>query len=95
MNNIKESIFSVNDNALIKEIDGEAVIVSSMDAMITSINQTGTFIVNLVKEKPSSYQDILMAVTENFDIKTKEADDDLFEFLNQLIQCNLINHKNV
>ncbi|ADU96902.1 HPr-rel-A system PqqD family peptide chaperone [Thermovibrio ammonificans] len=59
-----------------------------------TVNQTGLFIIKLLKEGKSE-EEIVQALTEEFDVSPEEARRDLVDFIEQLRLNGLLEVKNV
>ena len=84
------TIYRLNSDIVVQSIEGEAVVVAPENALISSLNRTGTYIIGLLQEGEKSVEDILIGIKETFDVDEKEAAEDLNSFLNQLIESKLV-----
>ena len=89
MNNMK-----INGEYVLREIAGEYILVPigntamEMNGMIT-LNEVGVFIWNKLQDE-CTYEQLLKAVLDEFDIDEEHARNDLKEFLQQLEEAHLI-----
>lgn len=89
---ITKRFYSLNEGVVVKVIENEAVVVFVKDAMISSLNETGTHIIELLKNSkhPVPFDTLLKSMIEKFDTVPEVAETDLKEFLNELHKSNLI-----
>ncbi len=83
--------YSVNkDNATWRILDGEAVIINNETSFYYSLNQTGTYIWNLLLEKELSLEEIIEKVSIYYQQKTEDIIDDIKKVLDDLAEEKLI-----
>ena len=90
MNFCPTSLIAINPNLLTQTVYGEAVIVSTNNAMITSLNPSGTFVFDLLQRGPRTVQALLEGLLAEFDIDASTAEADLQAFLTELQNTDLI-----
>jgi len=83
--------YSVNkDNATWRILDGEAVIINNETSFYYSLNQTGTYIWNLLLEKELSLEEIIEKVSIYYQQKKEDIIDDIKKVLDDLAEEKLI-----
>jgi len=83
--------YSVNkDNATWRILDGEAVIINNETSFYYSLNQTGTYIWNLLLEKELSLEEIIEKVSIYYQQKKEDIIDDIKKVLDDLVEEKLI-----
>ncbi len=83
--------YSVNkDNATWRILDGEAVIINNETSFYYSLNQTGTYIWNLLLEKELSLEEIIEKVSIYYQQKKEDIIDDIKKVLDDLAEERLI-----
>jgi len=71
--------------------DGSGVLLHLDNKFYYSLNMTGSFIWKLLEEKEElSEENLLEAVTDNFEVDAGEAKTDLEEFIEDLVKEGLI-----
>ncbi|HSH67775.1 MAG TPA: PqqD family protein [Bacteroidia bacterium] len=82
----------LNKDIVIKVIEDEAVIVFVENAMIMSLNKTGTFIIEYLRKStlPVSFDQLLKEITKEFNVLEDCASADLKDFMEKLRKNNLI-----
>jgi hypothetical protein len=70
-------------------INGTAYIVHSKTSMLHELNDTGTFVWNMVKHGASD-RDIISRLIKEYDIDEKQAGEDLKDFIAELIKKGLV-----
>ncbi|MBN2302215.1 MAG: PqqD family protein [Lentisphaerae bacterium] len=84
-----ETILSRSSNAVSRTIDNEEVIVQPKEGMVTVTSITGTTIWKMLDGiRPVS--DIVQRLSEEFDISYQDALADSLEFLQDLLEKNLV-----
>jgi len=83
--------YSVNKgNATWRILDGEAVIINNETSFYYSLNQTGTYIWNLLLEKELSLEEIIEKVSIYYQQKKEDIIDDIKKVLDDLAEEKLI-----
>jgi len=83
--------YSVNkDNATWRILDGEAVTINNETSFYYSLNQTGTYIWNLLLEKELSLEEIIEKVSIYYQQKKEDIIDDIKKVLDDLAEEKLI-----
>jgi len=83
--------YSVNkDNATWRILDGEAVIINNETSFYYSLNQTGTYIWNLLLEKELSLEEIIEKVSIYYQQIKEDIIDDIKKVLDDLVEEKLI-----
>lgn len=75
---------AIHPGLLTQMVYDEAVIVSPQNAMITSLNATGSFLFTLLQQGPLSLDALLQALVEEFEIDSSVAKADLHAFIAEL-----------
>ena len=81
---------TIKPGLLTQTVYEEAVIVSTQNAMITSLNASGTFLFDLLHQRPHTEAELLAALLSEFEVTQQEATDDLRAFLEELKANELI-----
>jgi hypothetical protein len=75
--------------------DGEWIVLNTDNYMITRLNETGGFCWSLLGEA-QSVQSLSQAVARKFTlIELKDVEEDIVAFLDNLIECGLVEHASV
>lgn len=85
--------FSIKQGYVAREIAGEYIAVpidSSCGAHIIVLNPVSKFIWDELKTE-KTFDELLSAIRQNYDVSPEEAEQDLKEFLMQLIENGLLN----
>lgn len=78
-------IRQILDDTVVLPVGNTAIEFQNM-IMLNSVS----YVIWQCLEKDSSFQDILNAVTENFEVSAEDATEDIKEFLNGLRKYNLL-----
>src|SRR3990170_3923879 len=78
------------DNATWRILDGEAVIINNETSFYYSLNQTGTYIWNLLLEKELSLEEIIEKVSIYYQQIKEDIIDDIKKVLDDLVEEKLI-----
>ena len=78
------------DNATWRILDGEAVTINNETSFYYSLNQTGTYIWNLLLEKELSLEEIIEKVSIYYQQKKEDIIDDIKKVLDDLAEEKLI-----
>ena len=85
--------FSVKQGFIVREIAGEFLAVpvdSSCGANIVVLNPVRKFLWDELKEE-KSFDELLKAIVSNYSVSEQEAEQDLKDFLMQMIESGLLN----
>ena len=85
--------FSVKQGFIVREIAGEFLAVpvdSSCGANIVVLNPVSKFLWEELKEE-KSFDELLKAILSNYTVTESEAEEDLKEFLMQMLESGLLN----
>jgi len=90
-------MLAMDDKVLLKavkgnvftEIDGEAAILNTTSGKYYGLNETGTFVWDLIQES-IRFEKIIRAVISNFDVKEEECKHDLEQLLRDLSKEGLV-----
>ena len=85
--------FSVKQGFIVREIAGEFLAVpvdSSCGANIVVLNPVSKFLWDELKEE-KSFDELLKAIVSNYSVSEQEAEQDLKDFLMQMIESGLLN----
>lgn len=86
---IKDTIFTKNKNAAFRIIESNAVVLTPEDSYLHTMNETGTFIWELLDGK-STVDEITEKVYEAFEIDKDSAQKDVRHFIEDLLRRRLI-----
>ena len=90
MNLLNKATISINKGLIKRNLDDEAIIVMPENAMITSLNKSGTFVLELIQQKNQTFDDLLNSMLEVYDVNIEVARKDLIDFLEELLTNKLI-----
>jgi hypothetical protein len=95
MISIKDKVIR-NPKVAFRVIDGEAILLTPHNSMIHTFNPIGTVIWSLL-DKEKTISKLVNAIKDEYEVKLKEAEQDVLEFIEQLYQRKmvLINNKAV
>lgn len=79
----------LNDRMVSALIDGEMVMMDMDSGSYFGLNSVGTYIWELLKEK-RKIEEIADAVVRTFDVEKETSDKELVEFLEKLLEENLL-----
>lgn len=78
-----DSVVVASEDAVSQELSGEALVLSLTRAEYFGLNDTGTFVWNLLRA-PISVRDICTQLVEAFEVVPAEAERDVLELLARL-----------
>jgi hypothetical protein len=78
-----------NRNCIIKDLGEDTILISEKDNLIHTLDEVGAVIWKLIDGK-RNLGAILDAVCAEFEVDRKEAEDDLFPFMDELEDIGLI-----
>ncbi len=84
----------IKDNFLLKEVAGKTIVVPvgkatlDFNAIIT-LNETGAFLFAKLQEKDMSEEDLVAALTAEYDVSTEIAAADIKKFVNSIIEAGI------
>ena len=78
-----------NNEILTSDLDGEKVMMSIKFSEYYGLGKTGSFIWDNI-EKPIKISDLIKLITQKFNVEKEQCFDDIFPFLNDLIEKELI-----
>lgn len=84
MNHPTSARLTIKPGLLTQTVYDEAVIVSTQNAMITSLNASGTFLFDLLQQRPYTEDELLESLLDEFEVTSEEAVGDLRAFLEEL-----------
>lgn len=79
----------INEDAVFRELDGEAVILNLETGIYFGLNETGTRIWNLLSQQ-GSLQSALEALAEQYDAPRSSLESDLLQLVDQLCEKGLV-----
>jgi hypothetical protein len=87
-------VFQKNEDFVFRQIDDETILVPIKDNLgdlgsIYNLNEVGAFVWKHINGK-ASLADIRHMILDTFDVSKREADADLFDFVNQLEEIDAI-----
>lgn len=89
---LNKIIFIKNEDAACRIIESQAVILTTEDGRLHTLNEVGTFIWELLDGKRAT-EEIIAKVPERFDVDKKGAEKDVNFFLGDLMRRHLITVK--
>ena len=84
----EERYFCVNPDAMSASLEDSIVILDVQEQSFFSSNDVGSFIWRLI-QRPQTLSDIKRAVSAEYEVEETKCEQDIFKFLQQLIQSNL------
>ena len=84
-----DSIVRRKDEIISGDVDGETVMMSIEGGNYHSLNQTGSRIWELL-ENPSTVAGIIKALKDEFDTKPEIITEEVYQFLEQLVERDVI-----
>lgn len=84
----------IKDNFLLKKVAGKTIVVPvgkatlDFNAIIT-LNETGAFLFAKLQEKDMSEEDLVAALTAEYDVSTEIAAADIKKFVNSIIEAGI------
>lgn len=88
------SSFIRNPNLIYNEIDGEMVILSIENGEYYTLNSVGSEIWNLLKTQ-HTFTQIINLLLETYDINKRECECDTMDYMEDLLENEIINCVNV
>lgn len=83
--------FTLADDILVQNIDNEAVIVSPEGGMITTINETGAFLIAYIKEHNSCTQkELIEVLSKEYNVQDELVITDIELFLKEMIENKIL-----
>lgn len=87
MKNIK-----IVDGILLQTIEDNIVVVSPENGMITTINETGAFLLTYLKnEGEATREDFIKVLLSEYNVSDDVVESDVDNFINEMINNNIIN----
>jgi len=78
-----------NKNIISNQIDGETVIMRIEENDYFQLDETGTFIWNII-DKPISVIEISNKIIEHFGISREQSENDMLNFINELSRKKIV-----
>jgi hypothetical protein len=85
-----KSAVAISEDAVFKELDGEAVILNLESGTYFGLNAVGTRVWNLLQER-RSLDDVFQALSQEFEVDPKVLERDLVELIGQMLAKGLVN----
>ncbi len=83
--------FKLAEDVLVQNIDNEAVIVTPKGGMITTVNETGAFLINFLKTHENSDEESLIAaLVKEYNISKDVVVDDVQKFIKEMKNNQII-----
>lgn len=79
----------IPENVLFQEVGDEAVLLSLDKGHYFGLDEIGTHIWNLIKEKKNA-EEIIAVITEEYDVEAEQFKQDLDDFVTELQESGLI-----
>lgn len=85
----------ISDEYIIRNIAGDYIIVPVGQAAfdfqgLITVNEIGVYIWGLLQEQEKTFDDLLTAILDEYDVSLVVAKQDLTDFLNQLIKRKIL-----
>lgn len=84
-----EDVVQVNEDAVFRELDGEAVILNLDTGIYFGLNETGTRIWNLIAEH-GSLQRAAETMVEEYEAPRSSLENDILQLVGQLLEKGLV-----
>lgn len=84
-----ETIIVMTENVVSCDINGETAILNLDNEVYYGLNQVGTKIWNLI-QKPVKFNEIVMHITNEYDLDTDRVRTDIYELIEDLIEQGLV-----
>jgi hypothetical protein len=82
--------YTVSKNVLSSKIDDEIVLLSMDNGLYFTLNPMGSSIWDILTSSPTTYEEIVKLLAEDYEVSLKTCTDDVTSFLNDLVSKNLI-----
>ena len=89
-----EDAVQVNEDAVFRELDGEAVILNLETGIYFGLNETGTRIWNLIVEH-GSLQSVLDVMAEEYDAPRTSLENDVLQLAAKLCEKGLVSASSI
>lgn len=73
------------------EMDGEWIVLDAQKYLVTKLNDVGGWIYTRIKEG-DTLEMLVQSMSEEYDISEEQSQSDILVFVEQLIQCGLVEH---
>ena len=84
-------IFRLTEDVLSQIIEEQAVLVSPSGGMITTVNETGAFIIEFLKKsEQATLEELIKAVQEKFDASKSIITNDVTAFLEVMLTNKIV-----
>ncbi|WP_020599408.1 PqqD family protein [Spirosoma panaciterrae] len=83
-------MYRLTQNQISSELAGETVILNHAAGMYYGLNEVGTFVWELLKQSPMSFEELKEQVMTNFEVDESTCTDDLQQLLNDLVHEKLV-----
>ncbi|WP_080059332.1 PqqD family protein [Spirosoma aerolatum] len=83
-------MYRLTQNQISSELAGETVILNHAAGMYYGLNEVGTFVWELLKQKPMAFDDLKEQVMANFEVDEQTCINDLQQLLNDLAHEKLV-----
>ncbi|GAB4030748.1 PqqD family protein [Spirosoma gilvum] len=83
-------MYRLTQNQISSELAGETIILNHAAGMYYGLNEVGTFVWDLLKQSPLSFDDLKERVMANFDVDEQTCINDLHQLLDELIHEKLV-----
>ncbi|HKS96503.1 MAG TPA: PqqD family protein [Terriglobia bacterium] len=85
-----QSTVAISEDAVFKELDGEAVILNLESGTYFGLNAVGTEVWNLLQER-RPLDEVFQALSQKFEVDPKVLERDLVELIEQMRTKGLVN----
>ena len=84
-----DSVFQRNEQVLVQEVEGEAVLVLPAAGKVRVLNETGAFIWHHLDGK-KRLADVVQALCAAYNVRPEEAGQDVLAFVTDLLERDLV-----
>ena len=84
-------MWRISGNSEAVEIDGDWLVLDGEQYVVTRLNETGGWIWSRLKEG-ATLDMLIRAMTEEYEVDSARAKEDITVFINHLTACGLVEH---
>jgi hypothetical protein len=83
------TIPSLNEDYCARELDAETIFLSPDGRQLFAVNELGTYILSRL-DGSTSLRDVRDGICERYEVSAEQAEADLLEFIDAMVQRNLL-----